>query len=539
MKIVALHIITKSRIALAMLIALSCTIGAVDALAQLPVRAREVRLLSNNNTNYVSLQAPNGLASNWNLLAPLTVGVSNAIPITTVTGSNSQLSWIAPGANGTVLGIVAGAPSWTTFPGWNVLGNAGTNEATNFLGTTDAQDLLIRSNNQNRIRVNQEALSGVDVSRPVSVDGSYNVLGLSMNMTNGPSHNVATDGTRMLMNSLDFGSGGVAGAAQTGTLYGNWTRFWMQRGVGTTYNDLVGNYFHWQANNTAVIGTLTGYFSERRSGATNNTVGTLYQFRAELPGNGTVTNLYGFHMGTPLGTVTNIYGVNIENLPAGGAPAGKYAFRYNGSAGNVPFSVMASGQVGIGTLSPAATSLLEVTGTAGTANIRAGSLSGASLVSAYAPGVNDGLVTVDVNGDLLKRTFSSALDPTAWLLAGNAGATASSFIGPTTASVPLNFATANAVPGSMNFYLGTVAPANVRMSLSTGSGFLIGNATNSVNTSITGTLNSTGTTTLASANLSNVSLLSAVIPGTLTVNGTALTPNVTMTSFSRAAKAPP
>ncbi len=243
MQLSSLHIVTKSRIALAIVLALVCTNGAVDTLAQLPVRAREVRLLSNNNTNYVRLQAPNGMVADWTLLPPLTVGTSNSIPVSTVTGSSSQLNWLAPGANGTVLSIVAGAPTYTS------------------------------------------------------------------------------------------------------------------------------------------------------------------------------------------------------------------------------------------------------------------------------------------------------LDPVAWLLVGNSGAIASSFVGPTTASIPLNFATANATPGSMNWYLGTVAAANLRMSLSTASGFQIGNATNAVNTSVTGTLSSTGTTTLASAASSNVAILNAATPGTFTVNGTALTPNVTMTSLGGVAKA--
>ncbi|MDW8075961.1 MAG: tail fiber domain-containing protein [Bacteroidota bacterium] len=38
---------------------------------------------------------------------------------------------------------------------WNLTGNSGTNPATNFLGTTDNQPLVIRTNNQERLRVDQ------------------------------------------------------------------------------------------------------------------------------------------------------------------------------------------------------------------------------------------------------------------------------------------------------------------------------------------------------------------------------------------------
>ena len=48
-------------------------------------------------------------------------------------------------------------PAWVPFatgnPGWTILGNAGTVATTNFLGTTDNVDLVIRTNNLERMRV--------------------------------------------------------------------------------------------------------------------------------------------------------------------------------------------------------------------------------------------------------------------------------------------------------------------------------------------------------------------------------------------------
>lgn len=49
---------------------------------------------------------------------------------------------------------------WVTLGGasiaaWELLGNAGTNAGTNFLGTTDAQDLVIRTNNTEVLRITQ------------------------------------------------------------------------------------------------------------------------------------------------------------------------------------------------------------------------------------------------------------------------------------------------------------------------------------------------------------------------------------------------
>ncbi len=49
------------------------------------------------------------------------------------------------------------APTWTTVSQWALLGNAGTTAGTNFLGTTDAQDLVFKTNNTERWRVLQSA----------------------------------------------------------------------------------------------------------------------------------------------------------------------------------------------------------------------------------------------------------------------------------------------------------------------------------------------------------------------------------------------
>ncbi len=56
-------------------------------------------------------------------------------------------------------GIVTGSA-------WSLTGNAGTNPATHFLGTTDAQPLVIRTNNTERLRVTATGNVGVGTSTP-------------------------------------------------------------------------------------------------------------------------------------------------------------------------------------------------------------------------------------------------------------------------------------------------------------------------------------------------------------------------------------
>lgn len=64
----------------------------------------------------------------------------------------------------------SGTVGWTPGGGggggnyWNLLGNAGTNPATNFLGTTDAQDLVIKTDSIERIRVLATGNVGIGVT---------------------------------------------------------------------------------------------------------------------------------------------------------------------------------------------------------------------------------------------------------------------------------------------------------------------------------------------------------------------------------------
>ncbi len=60
----------------------------------------------------------------------------------------------APAVNGQFLtGSIAGNLSWTTPAYWGLTGNAGTNAATNFIGATDSVDVIVRTNNTERIRI--------------------------------------------------------------------------------------------------------------------------------------------------------------------------------------------------------------------------------------------------------------------------------------------------------------------------------------------------------------------------------------------------
>jgi hypothetical protein len=51
---------------------------------------------------------------------------------------------------------------------WSLTGNAGTNPTTNFIGTTDTQDWVIKTNNSERIRIKSDGNVGIGTNNPIS-----------------------------------------------------------------------------------------------------------------------------------------------------------------------------------------------------------------------------------------------------------------------------------------------------------------------------------------------------------------------------------
>ncbi len=65
--------------------------------------------------------------------------------------------------------------SWdAVVPGWSLSGNSGTNPASNYIGTSDAQDLVFRTNNNEILRITSAGNVGVGVNNPT---GKFEVYG--------------------------------------------------------------------------------------------------------------------------------------------------------------------------------------------------------------------------------------------------------------------------------------------------------------------------------------------------------------------------
>ena len=84
---------------------------------------------------------------------------------------------------------------------WSLTGNSGTNPSTNFLGTTDNQPLVIKTNGAEAMRVAADGKVGIGTSSPVTklelVGGSMRVVdgddaSVTAYSTNNPSRSYLT-----------------------------------------------------------------------------------------------------------------------------------------------------------------------------------------------------------------------------------------------------------------------------------------------------------------------------------------------------------
>lgn len=114
--------------------------------------------------------------------------------------------------NGDLLQWDANLNQWVLAPApanaWLLLGNAGTNPTTNFLGTTDAADLVIRTNNQERLRVlssGEVRINTATTAKQVHIAGG-NAGGLQVSVNSTGAAGLSAN----LFTSTLAGAGGTA-----------------------------------------------------------------------------------------------------------------------------------------------------------------------------------------------------------------------------------------------------------------------------------------------------------------------------------------
>ncbi|MCS7000378.1 MAG: hypothetical protein NZ481_05815, partial [Candidatus Kapabacteria bacterium] len=163
----------------------------------------------------------------------LTVNAGTIMLTNVPSGSSSHQVLLLDGSN-QVRQI--SASSLVSSTAWALTGNSGTNPAVNFVGTTDAQPLVIRTSNTERLRVTQTGNVGIGTSAPSArlhvVGGGgvepLRVQGLGVNNSLGDVLVVDADGV------VHRRSAATLGASNAWVLLGN---------SGTTaWNGTTGNY---------------------------------------------------------------------------------------------------------------------------------------------------------------------------------------------------------------------------------------------------------------------------------------------------------
>jgi len=122
-------------------------------------------------------------------------------------------------------------PNWiclgsSTAPVWGLVGNTGTNPATNFLGSADAADVVVRTNDTEKMRITSSGMVGIGVNAPATI----------LDINNG-----TTAGAIKIVDGAQ-GDGKILTSDANGV--GTWRTIGAQTGNGTIpTSDVV-----WQAN---------------------------------------------------------------------------------------------------------------------------------------------------------------------------------------------------------------------------------------------------------------------------------------------------
>ncbi len=133
----------------------------------------EVKIDTAGGSNYISIGTSQMMSVPYALYAKTSgvaligaAGVTGATGVTGVTGVTGASG--ITGAAGTT-GLTGATGADGALNAWSLLGNAGTNLSTNFIGTTDPQDLVFKTSGMEKMRVQAGGNVGIGTAAPHSI----------------------------------------------------------------------------------------------------------------------------------------------------------------------------------------------------------------------------------------------------------------------------------------------------------------------------------------------------------------------------------
>lgn len=223
---------------------------------------------------------------------------------------------------------------------WGITGNGGTTAGTNFIGTTNAQDVVFKSNSVENIRLNTVGNIGIGTAAPtnkLSVNGHTNIINHlavggnsainsgSLLYSGSTFANVISAQEEFMGSQTTSFSEGILSHISVNASNNPTTEFYALDGIteiksGNTQNyaTAVGTYggsFHRGSGSVTHLFGATGYAQNKANGTVINLHG-LNVYTSNIS-SGTITNASGVFTkcinNTGSGTVANTYGVYVDN----------------------------------------------------------------------------------------------------------------------------------------------------------------------------------------------------------------------------------
>jgi hypothetical protein len=269
------------------------------------------------------------------------VGIGTIVPSAAldVNGTAQMAGFRMPTSanNGYILTSDAvGAGTWQPVPGslgWSLKGNAGTNPATNYLGTSDAQNLVIRTFGMERARVTYDGLFGIGTNDPkaaLDVGGLARVGGFQM-----PTG--AAGGYVLTSDSAGIGSWQRATGGSGWALDGNGGTSAGQNFLGTTDNQAL----EIKVNGSRAMRFEPGAASVNVIGGSGSALAGVYGATiGGGGGTGGATNVVTDNYGTVGGGYSNRAG---NNAGTAGDTEGATVSGGRGNTANGPYSAVGGG----------------------------------------------------------------------------------------------------------------------------------------------------------------------------------------------------